>query len=308
MIRAKVIQNYYERFGNFDKIHNSFTGKLLEDGEDPYEALGYTPIYHKGKTISAKDVHDLRIAYLRNNVSTVVPILGFATIDDVKMILTKNQMLPKKLKKEGVNVSDNLKTYLDMLSEYYRYSTSYVLFKNNYLPLKDALAAMKFQPKAIKANVTKLMEDNKGVLVSVGSGDISGVYGRRLYTTKGLSEKQITTLQNKAMLQAALSGAIIPEKYVKNPLDLFMISFSDRDTYLNLLEMAELEGKTYAQLLEHIGFHVPNCENMYREMGVVLAIVRQRAVILMKDEQGEATVNYTTDLIAKQVCSKLLKG
>ena len=308
MIRAKVIQNYYERFGNFDKIHNSYTGKLVEDGEDLYEKLGYMAIKYQGKKYSAKDVHDLRIAFLRNDMRTITSITGCETLEEITKILKSNKMLPVRFEQEDVGVSNALKPCLEILSEYYRNLNSYVLFKNNYLPLKDALASMKFHPKAIKSNIKQLMADNKSVLVSVESGETLAAYGRKLYTTKGLSERQISTLQQKALLHAALRGTLIPEKYVRNPLDLFMIGLSDRDTYLGLLETAELEGKTYVQLLEGAGFHVPNCETMYKELGTILAIVGQHAVILTQNEQGEDTVNFTTDLMAKQMCSKLIRN
>lgn len=306
MLKTKVIQNYYERFGNFDKVQNTFTGKLLEDIKDPYETLGYVPIQYKQNTYSAKDVHDLRLAYLAEDTDIINTKFGFRSLEEVAAVLKSGEMLPKKLGDIEVKVSNTLSQYVDMLSEYYRNSNSYVAFKDNYLPLKVALASMKFQQKAIKENVKELISNNGGVLVSVECGERPLVYGRKLYVTKGLSKKQVETLHSKAMLKAAAFGTQIPEKFIKNPLALFMVSFSDVATYLNLLETAELEGKTYAQFMESTGFHVPNCESMYKELGIILAIVGQNAVVLSSDKENKDSVFYTTDLEAKQLCSQFM--
>lgn len=307
MIKAKVIQNYYERFGNFDKIHNSYTGKLLGDVKDPYEFLGYKSCSDKEHNFSAKEIHDLRMAYLREEENKIRETFNFASLEEASVFLKSVDMMPEKLESADIKIASTLKPYLNMLTEYYRNSNSYVFFKGNYLPLKDVLACMKFQLKAIKRNVKTLIEDNRGVLVSVETGELPLAYGRKLYVSKGLSAKQIDDLQSKALLKAALEGTQIPEKYVKDPLELFTISFSDTTTYLKILEMAELKKQTYTQYLENIGFHTPNCEIMFKELGIILAFVGERAVILMTNKEGNDTINFTTSSVAKQICSKILR-
>lgn len=309
MIRVKVIQNYYERFGNFDKINNSYTGKLLDKSEDAYEFLGYATFTYRNHKYSAKDTHDLRMAYLKDDLEAANKIMKVSSLEDLGKILNKFKMLPdKKEEGDGLKIPESLKVYVNVLAEYYKNLDSYVIFKGTPMTLKDALAVFKFQPRAIKSNIKTLLEDNKKVLVNIEHGDKICAYGRKLYVTSGLSTKQINSLHFKAMLKAVQDSMQVPDKCIKNPLELFTLGLTDTKAYLNLLESAELNEMTLSQYLERMGFHVPNCEVMFKDLGILLAILGQNAVIINEDADGKSSINYTTELTAKQLCSKILNG
>lgn len=309
MLKTKVIQNFYERNGSFDKINNSFAGKLLEEGQDPYEFLGYTPLKWGTRMLSAKEVHDLRIAVLRQDLEAVQKVINVESLDKIISFLEVKDMMPVSLESDNVNIPKALAEYVDVLAEYYKRLSSYVLFMGRYMPLRDVISFMKFHPKQVKANVKTLVQDNKGMLLSVERGTFSKpvAYARKLYVSKGLSQKQIAQLHEKALIKAVVGDVKLPDKCVKDPLTLFVAGILDTSMYLQILETAELRGKTYLQFLNDFNFHVPNCEVMYKDLGMILAIVGQNAVVLMEND-GKGSVTYTSDLEAKQLCSKALRS
>lgn len=307
MLRTKIVQNYYERVGDFDKINNSYAGKILGEGQDPYELLGYTSMQYKGKTLTAKDVHDLRIAVLKQDTDTIKKLTGVDSVEKISSHLALKGMMPSVFGSTEINVPVALQKYVNILATYYSKSRSFVIFKDNYVMLKDVIAFMRLNPSHAKADLKTLMKDNKGVLLPIerGTCDQPAAYGRKLYVTKGLSSKQITQMHEKALQKAVFGVCKLPDVLLKDPLNLFIIGLTDTDVYLKMLETAEVNGMTCAQFLREMNFHTPNCEEMHKHLGLLVAMIGKDAVVLRTDDSGKGFISYTTDVMAKQMCAGL---
>ena len=297
LIKKKLIQNYFEVHGSFDKIVASDIGALIQvEGQTTeevcYKSLGYVD---HGK-FTAKQCHDMRVALKSENLTLLRDLLGTTTVEEAKEVMVHEGILNENVptKKATFRINNSLKRYSSVLASYFRISKQVVTF-HTMLPLCYAIDSLKAEPKNLGKNVKAIYENNQDLIAFDSSAENPYVYKNTLYADRELTEKEKRTIILDALKLASGLQLGIDAKVYRSPYDFAILSFEETEKYLDILEDAEANHMTYAQYLSLIGINVPNYAKIYCCVGMI-PIIAGNTVYLLTEESTEETPLIETSL------------
>lgn len=307
LIERKLIQNYFEVNGSFDKIAATEVGKLLEGTTDITEScfrlLGYEP--HEGFT--AKECHGIRVAIKKGDLSYLAAVLGVVSLEEAVDAAVASGILAERPAdaKPMFRYNKTLAKYSTVLAEYFRIANEPVKFRT-IVDLKYAVHSLKLEPSKLTKNVKDICDNNPGMVSFQNDGGELYVYKKIFHVDKDFSEKEQRTIILDALKFATgLSLDISPELLGK-PHQLLALPFTNAEQYIDLLEKAEVNGCTYAEFMERFGIHVADYASAYFALGIIPVIVGDHVFLFTKESTEEVPIFRTSLADFRILCSKML--
>lgn len=293
-IRKEIIKNYYDRAGSFTGVEHCSAYSIVTQNtpEDQIEAklyscLGYGPAADDVHTLNEKQHHDLRVAILKEDEATVKS-LGFSSILDAQSFIDEVSFPLITVKAAKSSKFDKV---VEALGEYFRYSEQLVsspFAKGGMQKLADVvklLGAAKTQHKVV--STIKEMNDE---LIKFEKGDCIKVVNGICYSPFKLSEQNMNNIVHNALLKAA-KPLDIPASVLREVLNPFadVISADSLKAYLKLLEYGEALGYSYAQVMDRLGYTIPNFEKSYNALGVIVVKMNSTVSLVLSQKYDMET-------------------
>lgn len=293
-IRKEIIKNYYDRHGSFEGVercsaYNVVTQNIPAEQIETslFRCLGYGPISNDLHPLNEKQHHDLRVAVLKEDESGVKK-LGFSSLEDAKSFIDKNSFSLITVRTVKESKYDKV---IEALSEYFRYSEQLVkspFVENGMHRLSDAikmLGTTKTQHKAVSEFKSLNPE-----LIKFEKSENVKVVGGICYCPFKLSEQSKNNIIHHALLKAAKPLGI-PSSILKEVLNPFadVISENSLKAYLRLLEYGEANNYTYAQVLDKLGYSVPDFEKSYNSLGVIVVKMNDSVSLVLSQSFNPET-------------------
>lgn len=309
LIEKKLIQNYYETHGSFDRITTTETGVLLQDiesvMEECYKILGYKPC--SGYT--AKQCHDIRIAIKKEDLTFLYDVLGVVNLQEA---LEKAQGLGIIQEREDSDKSPfrynhSLERYSSVLARYFRITKDIIQFRTA-IPLCYAIDSLKTEPKKLLKNIKTIYEGNQSLVKFCNDGSSPYVYKGVFHVNRNFSDKEEKTVILDALKLATGLSLGINSEIVKSPYKFAMLPFDNTEEYLDLLEKAEVLNTTYAGLFSRIGINVPDYTGIYCALRIIPVIAYEKVFFFTEESTEEAPLAKTELSSFKLLLSNMMAG
>lgn len=292
-IHKRLIQNYFELNGNFDKIAASDAGSLLKDSdsmiEQCFQVLGYKPI----DKFSAKQVYELRVAFKCLDMTTIFEITGISSLEEARKELTEKNILPEKIsrRKAKVAVAKKFIPYCELLAKLFKHSDKIVKFPDDKSlhSLRSLLSSFRVQPSKLASNVSLLMSLNPELITFTQSTKCF-IYRDTFYIDRETSEKDQEYVIEKALKLATGVNSVISKEIATNPAMIVTLPFTENEKYRELLEEAAAQGKTYAQMFSEIDVNICDCAKVYRCTGIIPHIFNNVVYVITEDSTDKEPV------------------
>ena len=294
-IENDLVQNFYEHTGDFSKIRNhsaynalaaivpDLAAKNLEN--ECYKAIGYDG---KDKRFVGKDLHDLRMAYLTGSLTKAKKIAGVKNKKELEKLLEAQGDLPEIFSENVTVKSKELREYTEVLARYYKNSQAIIRCTINdnvrIIPMNVYLKGIIYEGKEAISLINQLVVTNVGALVTFKEGDSLSIEDGVMTLPKMLPPDKLSKLQLQALCLASLGRIQLPQLFVKDPVSILTARINAPNTYLSMLEAAELQGITYAKMLEEINITLPHDDAIYNTYGVIFYSVKDKALVLSQEE------------------------
>ena len=263
MLKDKLVQNYYEVHGSFDGISVSEIGGLVEDSgsliDECYRILGYS-----GNGISPKMVHDLRLAYRRNDLETLHVLCGAVSLSEAARYFEEHGIEVPQHEEQDAAIKNG--KYVAMLAEYLKMKNGIVVkFNGSLYNLDELLGGLRYTLKKIREYAKTIVTDPENKIIEFQQGDKDEI-SNGIFTVKA---KLTAAAQREIVIKAIIkaSGALdttLPAAVVKKPELIPLLAFNDNKAYLEALETAEVRGITYKDLMAEKGYNVYDCLAVYQ--------------------------------------------
>lgn len=297
----KLIQNYYEINGSFDKIILSDVGEYIKVDNMNLKDYCYRSLGYKAANgISESQMHDLRIRYRVDAADT----LGFNTREEAENFLRENKMLPMMVKGVSMRINKKLRKYSDVLGQYLKNTdTIIVSFRGYVLSISKVIQSLKAEPKAVSSNAKELAEQIMKYLAFEETSKKPYVYDGVLYTNEKLTEKSKMTIVTDAISLATGVNHGLPKEILVSPGRIQILSYIDNPMYLSILESAEIHGRSLADELMLSGLHLAELAPIYKELGFIPLVCGNTTVVYAADSDASKmrVGTLTTEDLLKQI-------
>lgn len=243
-----LVNNYFERFGNFDKIQDTSIGKVLDECAKRnkisvtdlcYRLIGYDGYEDAEKLFKA-------IVCCRKGDD-----VGFKEVfpDVEKSAFVKaTKAVQFKPRVENEVVAAARKYYLnpELMVSADGYLVPFSTWLNQCDSLKEATESEQF----------------KSIKLKIHRGGVPHVVGNTIYTGK-------LNVDDNYLIRSALhKGTPICALFFMYPSEIAILRWTKPNTYRMILECASMLDKTVADVYREIGYQVPNLMKVYDSMGV----------------------------------------
>lgn len=279
-----LLRNYYEIHGNFNKISNHPLSRLIPADVESVEEFCYQALgYGIESSISAVECHDLRMAVLTEDLTTVSQKYNISSMEEAKKILEKEGFLPELTDKNRFNVRSSLLKYSNVLADYYKNTPRVVCeYEGQRYPISHLVKALKFKPKRLTKEVTTICENNKDAMADIVKDATDDIYVSHniLHVDKELNEKQKFAIQVDALKIATGLDTRIPVELVMEPLKFILLAVNNPLVYLSLLEDAEMQGITYADLVAPLGIQIFDYYPLYKAFHAIIIRLNDKSLVI----------------------------
>lgn len=272
MIIDKVIQNIYEIKGNFVGIENHKLFSEITDNKEVgknltdflYESLGYKPIGN----FTAKDVHDLRIMYMKGEFTGVE---GVSSSEQLYNLLNENGMAPLNREYKTSVKNKKLLNYINVLAKYLKHSKDIISYNGKKYYLSNIIEIIKLDKNHAKKIINTLLEENNGLISFNKIDSVTETIvasDATLYLNVDLTKSQEVKIVKQAIEEAAGLNVLIPKGLQFEEIPY--LSAINNLMYLELLDLAEINQKTLSNYMRQFGINIPDYSGYYLEKRVIL--------------------------------------
>lgn len=285
MVLDTLVQNYYERRGNFDGISNTSISKALLKIEQKtgwkvndicYFMLGYLPLCGKTASQVAAD----RTRYGQGD-KTVTEGYSCTSMKQLGKMFKMSQF-PKQRNMLGKCHHSNL---VMLASEFYRDDLSNIIqLPNNVFSSFPTWLLTQTMPAKSLVNLDYVRPCLLNFKYKEGASPI--IYGKTLYSSEVLTEQEQEEINVKAVEIATMQKDIF-HKWAKLPvMDVILMNQNLKAKYLELLDLCRSIGITYADAMYQIGIKVPDLFTAYDYTGFLFLSFEQGYLVQEGDMES----------------------
>ena len=311
MVYKALIQNYYELHGSFKGVEiQPYISTVRKRAESVgmslldycYFMLGYNPIcferqaefntaLNEGKSLDSflegalppTKVAELHDAWMHSDFEQINSILPNKTVNEVNAILQDSgccmKSVDNRTKKKHVAEINALAYYFahqcDQMVEWQGrlYTIPFLMAlakQSKGMSLKTLMDSGTFDSIVIKCMRT----DSPEVVVSDGV----------LYTNKVINDKTLNTIKSKALTLVHLGYVADYVQSFRHTIgDFIWMGLKDRKGYLALLNLARLNGMTYAELVEQFRYKVVDQSVVFENTGMCVVKIQNKYFCIPAD-------------------------
>lgn len=256
MIIQQLVQNYFERNGNFDGILNTCIGMQLSaiaskagisTNEVCHRMLGYD--FNRG----AEETMKVRAAIVRG-ASSVTGWEEFGDADSLREAFGVRKV--SVIKNSGKPIP-GCEGYDALIAEYYSWDCNNIIDDNGTCT-PFSIWLLKHSKDSVSSVYNNDCAKRCFVRVKVDKGCTPHIYRSVLCVPEKISDSQFDRINKKALkIAMGKSGGV--KSFADIPFtDLIMLSAKKPRKYLEMLDYCNATDITYAQLVLKFGYRVPD--------------------------------------------------